>query len=135
MRIGRILVLASAAALLLSGCVGRPDYRNASLSPEKRAADLLSRMTTEEKVGQLLCPYGWPMFEKTGPGEATYSDAYVDFVQNQHGGMLWGFFRADPWTRKTFENGLDTPTAIAAVNALQRYAVDSTRLGIPILTS
>ena len=133
MRIGRILVLASAVALLLSGCVGRSDYHNASLSPEKRAADLLSRMTEEEKIGQLLCPYGWPMFEKTAPGEATYSKAYVDFVKNQHGGMLWGFFRADPWTRKTFENGLDTPTAISAINALQRYAVDSTRLGIPIL--
>ena len=47
--------------------------------------------------------------------------------------MLWGFFRADPWTRKTFENGLDTPAAISAITALQRYAVDSTRLGIPIL--
>ena len=132
MRVGRILVLASAAVLLF-GCVGHNDYHNAGLSPEKRAADLLSRMTTEEKIGQLLCPYGWPMFEKTSPTEATYSEAYVDFIKNQHGGMLWGFFRADPWTRKTFENGLDTPAAISAINALQRYAVDSTRLGIPIL--
>lgn len=132
MRIGRILVLASVAVLLF-GCVGHNDYHKAGLSPEKRAADLLSRMTTEEKIGQLLCPYGWPMFEKTSPTEATYSDAYVDFIRNQHGGMLWGFFRADPWTRKTFENGLDTPAAISAINALQRYAVDSTRLGIPIL--
>ena len=133
MHFGRFVVLASAAFFLLSGCVGRVDYHDARLSPEKRAADLLSRMTQEEKIGQLLCPYGWPMFEKTSATEATYSAAYVDFVKNQHGGMLWGFFRADPWTRKTFENGLDTPAAIAAINALQRYAVDSTRLGIPIL--
>ncbi|MBR1575671.1 MAG: glycoside hydrolase family 3 C-terminal domain-containing protein [Bacteroidales bacterium] len=121
------------AVLLAAACSERSDYRNPALSPEKRAADLLSKMTTEEKVGQLLCPYGWPMFEKTSGTEATYSEAYVDFVRNQHGGMLWGFFRADPWTRKTFENGLDTPAAISAINALQRYAVDSTRLGIPIL--
>ena len=100
---------------------------------KKRAADLLSRMTTEEKIGQLLCPYGWPMFEKTSPTEAICSDACVDFIKNQHGGMLWGFFRADPWTRKTFDNGLYGPVAISAVNALQRYALDSTRLGIPIL--
>lgn len=121
------------AALLAAACSIHSDYKNASLSPEKRADILLSKMTTEEKIGQLLCPYGWPMFEKLSPTEATYSEQYVDFIQNQHGGMLWGFFRADPWTRKTFENGLDTPAAVSAINALQRYAVDSTRLGIPIL--
>ena len=132
MKVFRLLP-ALAVLLAVAGCSLRSDYHDASLPPEKRAADLLSRMTTEEKIGQLLCPYGWPMFEKTAPGEATYSDAYVDFIQKQHGGMLWGFFRADPWTRKTFENGLDTPAAISAINALQRYAVDSTRLGIPIL--
>ena len=59
------LLPALLAALLAAACTVHSDYRNASLSPEKRAADLLSRMTTEEKVGQLLCPYGWPMFEKT----------------------------------------------------------------------
>ena len=127
------LLPALLAALLVAACTVHSDYRNASLSPEKRAADLLSRMTTEEKVGQLLCPYGWPMYEKVSETEATYSDAYVDFIRNHHGGMLWGFFRADPWTRKTFESGLETPAAISAINALQRYAVDSTRLGIPIL--
>ena len=126
------LLPALAAILVVASCSVR-DYHNPSLSPEKRAGLLLSQMTTEEKIGQLLCPYGWPMFEKTSPTEATYSDVYVDFIKNQHGGMLWGFFRADPWTRKTFENGLDTPAAISAINALQRYAVDSTRLGIPIL--
>ena len=126
------LLPALAVLLVVASCSVR-DYKKSSLSPEKRAGLLLSKMTTEEKIGQLLCPYGWPMFEKTSPTEATYSDAYVDFIRNQHGGMLWGFFRADPWTRKTFENGLDTPAAISALNAIQRYAVDSTRLGIPVL--
>ena len=126
------LLPALAVLLVVASCSVR-SYKKSSLSPEKRAALLLSQMTTEEKIGQLLCPYGWPMFEKTSPTEVTYSDAYVDFIRNQHGGMLWGFFRADPWTRKTFENGLDTPAAIAALNAIQRYAVDSTRLGIPVL--
>ena len=126
------LLPALAVVLVVASC-SVCGYKKANLSPEKRAAILLSKMTTEEKIGQLLCPYGWPMFEKTSPTEASYSDAYVDFIRNQHGGMLWGFFRADPWTRKTFENGLDTPAAISALNAIQRYAVDSTRLGIPVL--
>ena len=47
--------------------------------------------------------------------------------------MLWAVFRADPWTKKTLENGLDPTLAAKAYNALQRYAMDSTRLGIPII--
>ena len=32
----------------------KPSYLNTSLSPEKRAADLVHRMTVEEKVSQLV---------------------------------------------------------------------------------
>ncbi|HKV37349.1 MAG TPA: hypothetical protein VJP89_23600, partial [Pyrinomonadaceae bacterium] len=32
-----------------------PDYKNASVPVERRVADLLSRMTLEEKVAQLTC--------------------------------------------------------------------------------
>ena len=131
-------------------------YKNANLSAERRADDLLKRMTLEEKLGQLLCPLGWPMYEKvalpalTGNGEALaassqaqagqqegydvrISDAYRTFIQHQHGGMLWATFRADPWTRKTLETGLDPTLSARAYNALQHYAIDSTRLGIPII--
>ena len=34
-------------------------YRNASLPIEERVSDLLSRMTLEEKVGQLRCTLAW----------------------------------------------------------------------------
>ena len=30
-------------------------YRNKNLTPEKRTADLLSRMTLEEKIAQMIC--------------------------------------------------------------------------------
>ena len=53
-----------AAALALFACKeSTPAYLNPSLSAEKRTADLLSRMTVEEKAGQLICPLGWPMYE------------------------------------------------------------------------
>ncbi|MCQ2144057.1 MAG: glycoside hydrolase family 3 C-terminal domain-containing protein, partial [Bacteroidales bacterium] len=110
-----------------------PAYRNPSLPTERRVRDLVSRMTVEEKVGQLICPLGWPMYEKTSDTTATYSEEYVKFIQESHGGMLWATFRADPWTKKTLENGLYPRAAANAYNALQRYAIDSTRLGIPIL--
>ena len=89
-------------------------------------------MTLEEKLGQLLCPLGWPMYEKVSDTTVVISDAYRAFIQEQHGGMLWATFRADPWTRKTLETGLNPRLAVKAYNALQRYAVDSTRLGIPV---
>ncbi len=94
--------------------------------------DLVGRMTVEEKIGQLLCPLGWPMYEKTD-SDVRISDNYRKFVGEQHGGMLWATFRADPWTRKTLQTGLDPQLAAKAYNALQHYAIDSTRLGIPIV--
>ena len=124
----------AAALLVLAGCSGKtPLYKNANRSAEERADDLLKRMTVEEKLGQLICPLGWPMYDKVSADSVTISDQYRDFIQNQHGGMLWATFRADPWTKKTLENGLDPTLAAKAYNALQRYAMDSTRLGIPIL--
>ncbi len=61
------------------------------------------------------------------------SSRYVKFIQEQHGGMLWATFRADPWTRKTLETGLDPTLSARTYNILQHYAIDSTRLGIPII--
>ena len=125
----------AASLLLVFSCNSsrEPAYKDASLSSEARARDLVKRMTLEEKLGQLLCPLGWPMYEKVSDTEVTISDTYRDFIQNQHGGMLWATFRADPWTRKTLETGLNPQLSAQVYNALQHYAMDSTRLGIPII--
>ena len=122
------------ATLILAGCSGRtPIYKDPGRSAEARADDLLKRMTVDEKLGQLLCPLGWPMYDKVSADSVVISDQYRDFIQNQHGGMLWAVFRADPWTKKTLETGLNPTLAAKAYNALQRYAMDSTRLGIPVI--
>jgi beta-glucosidase len=57
---GRALLAISAAALLLAQQrdVTAPSYRNPKLSAEARAADLLERMTLEEKVA-MLAGSGW----------------------------------------------------------------------------
>jgi len=129
------MFLAASTALVVMACGQKTtlSYKDASLSADERADDLIGRMTVEEKLGQLLCPLGWPMYEKVGTDDVRISDNYRKFIQEQHGGMLWGAFRADPWTRKTLENGLNPVLAVKAYNAFQRYAMDSTRLGIPIL--
>lgn len=107
-------------------------YKNPSLPIETRVDDLLSRMTLEEKVGQLLCPLGWEMYETDGK-EVRPSEKFKQLVRERQAGMLWATYRADPWTKKTLENGLDPEQAARAGNALQRYVIENTRLGIPLL--
>lgn len=109
----------------------QPKYKNPKLSVEERTKDLVSQMTLEEKVGQLLCPLGWEMYEKQG-NKVTQSKKFEDIVKEKKIGMLWATFRADPWTQKTLENGLNPTQAAEAGNALQQYIINNTRLGIPI---
>lgn len=106
-------------------------YQDVAYPPEARTIDLLSRMTVEEKVGQLLCPLGWGMYAKEGK-KISYSDEYKEQIDQRRTGMFWATFRADPWTKKTLENGLTPQQAAEAANALQKYALEHTRLGIPV---
>ncbi len=106
-------------------------YRDAKLPVEQRVEDLLSRMTIEEKVGQLVCLMGWDSYQINGK-KVTISEKFRQEVDSLHVGMYWAVFRADPWTRKTISNGLNPALAAEAANAMQRYAIEHTRLGIPI---
>ena len=106
-------------------------YQNANLPVDQRVEDLLSRMTLEEKTGQIVCLMGWDSYQINGK-KVTVSDKFKHEVDSLHVGMYWAVFRADPWTRKTIANGLNPALAAQAANAMQRYAVEKTRLGIPI---
>ena len=129
-------MLGFAVALWLVALTARasvvPPYRNASLPVEQRISDLLGRMTVEEKVGQLMCLMGWDSYE-IHDGEVGTSEAFRRQVAEQGVGMYWAVMRADPWTRKSLANGLNPALAAQAANAMQQFAVDSTRLGIPLL--
>lgn len=106
-------------------------YKNPKFTTEQRTQDLLQRMTLEEKVGQLLCPLGWEMYQREG-SDVTCSSAFRTQIDAKKIGMLWATYRADPWTKKTLENGLTPELAAKAGNALQRYVIENTRLGIPL---
>lgn len=125
-------VFACAAMMAAASC-SEPDYRDPALSAEVRTEALLKQMTLEEKIGQVICPLGWPMYEKVSGDSVRVSDDYRKFIDESHGGMMWGVFRADPWTRKTLENGLNPRLAARTYNMLQRYAIEHSRLGIPVI--
>lgn len=118
-------------ALSFGNTYAQQKYKNPKLSVEERTKDLVSRMTLEEKIGQLLCPLGWEMYEKQG-NKVTQSKKFENIVKERQIGMLWATFRADPWTQKTLENGLNPTLAAETGNALQKYIIENTRLGIPI---
>lgn len=131
-----ILSIAGFALLLVTGCnqSDKLHYKDPSLPVETRVSDLISRMTREEKVGQLSTLLGWQMYNKQGDS-VTVSDEFREAVANRHIGALWATLRADAWTEKNLINGLNPGLAAKATNALQKYVVENTRLGIPLLLS
>lgn len=127
------LVVALTALLASAGTLPtRVPYRDARLPIDLRVHDLLSRMTLDEKLGQLQCLMGWDSYTRQG-GNVTITEAFRQQVGQCHIGMYWAVMRADPWTQKTLTTGLYPALAAEAANQMQRYAVDSTRLGIPLL--
>lgn len=106
-------------------------YEDPAAPLEERLDNLLGQMTIEEKAGQLLAAFGWPLYSREGDKVSLTAEAEKVICQ-EGTGTLWGFMRADPWTQKTLKNGLNTTYAIQACNLLQRYCIEKTRLGIPM---
>lgn len=126
-----ILICCTFLSLPISSYCQQPLYKDASQSVALRTQDLIKRMTLKEKVGQLLSPLGWEMYERQG-NKVKVSQKFNDIVAEKQIGMLWATFRADPWTQKTLKTGLNPEMAAEAANELQRYMLKNTRLGIPI---
>lgn len=98
------------ALLLTAACsTGEPKYRNAALTPDQRAADLIGRMTVEEKFWQLF---------------AIPDDTALDLSRLQHG--VYGL-QVRPGA------GGGAREVARRINTVQRYLVTRTRLGIPMI--
>ena len=104
----------------------RPDYKNPRLPVERRVADLLSRMTLEEKVAQLTCLWGGrpqvnPQTDfATDRGDFDPTKA-AEVMKHGIGQIARQRERKDPREGATF------------ANAVQKWLLENTRLGIPAI--
>ena len=111
-----------ALSLLLSCSGGKVSqnypYRDRTIPVETRVEDLLSRMTTDEKISQLDMYWGKEVANLEKHDAVSYSEEKVSAMLGQLGvGSIHDFYPIDP------EIG----------NRIQKYAVEKTRLGIPVL--
>ncbi|RZF29687.1 beta-glucosidase [Paraburkholderia sp. UYCP14C] len=107
-----------------------PLYRNPTAAVEERVADLLARMTLDEKIAQLHA--AWLKLSADGKHKARSIDfagsanqITVDEIL-QHGlGQI---------TRPLGTHTVDPKEGVRALNELQRKMVEDTRLGIPVMS-
>ncbi|MEO5706194.1 MAG: glycoside hydrolase family 3 N-terminal domain-containing protein [Alteraurantiacibacter sp.] len=106
-------------------------YRNASLPTAARVADLLSRMTLEEKVAQIITV--WDDKEDIQAADNTFDPARASVRYPQGIGQIarpsdiGGPSSPRTVRRRTIE------TSVQYVIDAQHWAIDNTRLGIPVL--
>lgn len=111
-----------AAVLLINTLTAQePAYKNASLPVEKRVEDLLSRMTVEEKVGQMLMFGAQRVARKGKEGNLIITTWAKPKLANSLGGVKFPFQKEAPEESARLNN------------ELQKRIIASNRLGIPTL--
>lgn len=102
----------------------------------RKAEALLKQMTLTEKVGQLAHDFwGFNAYTRDEQGEIVLTEAFKSYVLKYGGmGALYGFFRADPWSKRCYNTGgILASEREKAYNILQKFVVENTRLKIPVL--
>ncbi|MFV0559293.1 MAG: glycoside hydrolase family 3 N-terminal domain-containing protein [Enterococcus sp.] len=109
-------------------------YQNPELTIHERTVDLLSRLSVQEKVGQVNQHlYGWECYTYQNE-QISLSDKFKEHVAWGQGvGALYGLFRADPWSQVDYTNGVDPTDSWKVSNAIQEYVIQQSRWGIPAL--
>jgi beta-glucosidase len=123
------LVAISVAARLSrpAGAQERPLYKDAKAPLELRVADLLARMTLEEKVAQLVGI--WDQTAKIQGDKGVFDPAKAKPVLGNGLGQV-----SRPSEIKGSPGGRREPREHAVfTNALQKWVVENTRLGIPVM--
>jgi beta-glucosidase len=101
-------------------------YRNAKLPAAKRVEDLLARMTLEEKAAQMMCV--WQTKTEClvdADGNFDLAKARKAFKQGRGLGQVGRVSDAG--------KGKDARAMAELTNAIQRFFIENSRLGIPVI--
>ena len=115
----------------LARAASAPLFRNPKASIDERVRDLLGRMTLEEKAAQVRCAWFGKSAMLTAEGEFSAEKAAKNLP---HG--IGQVARPGDWAgtaKYLAEPFRESGSTVALVNAIQRYHVEQTRLGIPVL--
>ncbi len=100
-----------------------PKYKNPELTPKERAEDLLGRMTLREKIAQLDMKFGSKYCTEIEENDNCSVKETSDYD--------WDRLKAD------FPDGLgylhDNYSVPAVMNKLQKFFIENSRLGIPVI--
>ncbi len=135
-----VAVAAGALFLVASVAIARPGtpspasmplYKNPSAPVDARVNDLMKRMTLDEKIAQMLCVW---------TGKTAIFDDNLQFDEakaktrypNGVGQLARPSDRRGPVSPRLLKLR-DAKETVALVNAVQHWAINDTRLGIPVL--
>ena len=139
-RTAKILMSAVAMAALASApsafakpavSAAVPLYKNAAAPVDARVADLLKRMTLEEKITQISAV--WDDKAKIFNAKGEFDPAKMATVFPNGIGQFARPSDATGPASPRVVPGRDVRGTIRLVNALQRYQMEKTRLGIPMI--
>ncbi|MBW8786152.1 MAG: beta-glucosidase, partial [Novosphingobium sp.] len=123
-------ILAAAAAAPAAAAIGTASYRDARAPVAARVQDLLSKMTLEEKAAQVRSMWF---------GKSAILDAHGNFSEEKAAKALAAgigqIARPHDWagTSRYLERFREVEDTVTLVNAIQRFLLEKTRLGIPAL--
>jgi len=126
---GLILVLLFSVATFAQPEAAAPLYLDAKQPIERRVADLLGRMTLEEKIGQMNMPCVY--VDELGMDNAAKIEScrrFTEGTREKSIGPGGGFFT---FTNTVVPEG--TRREAELLNELQKIAIEKTRLKIPLL--
>ena len=104
------------------------------MKSEKYAKELLGKMTLTEKVAQLSQTVaGYRCYQRDGE-EFFFTDEFKNFIKDYGAmGAISNILRSCPWTRKDWGIGIEPHHRVKVANQLQKYAIENSRLGIPVI--
>ena len=127
--------MATLAPAMSLAASARVPYKDASLAVEKRVDDLLGRMTLDEKIAQMICT--WQQKTAIQNADSSFSSEKASKVWPHGLGMI-----ARPSDRQLGQDAgagdtgriknRDAFETATYINAVQKWAVEQTRLGIPL---